>query len=328
METPENKTKTKSSSSEMDWPKIKQERIEYFQQLTQWLEEARLWYSLSAGFSNNFSGLPFPDVGGASAREQNAINPYAAFYQVPAFGFNRGLNDGARLNDNQQVPNGNVNNAATFNGVPFYQTYPFILPPNLLRLPTTYQFKIPPLWKRLCAELIDFCILFIVKLALTFLFMESFSIGNAFDLYGLDILQKGFLEGQELNFPLAFELVLLEFLHRFIVCAFETYFLRGKMCATPGKRCLGLMVVNVETLTLVPNGQNIETVTATGVKTAGWQRALLRSILKNLMVGLLLPLCVTFYIFPYNRTSYDMMANTLVVEAHPEFLLYQSLIVL
>lgn len=89
---------------------------------------------------------------------------------------------------------------------------------------------------------------------------------------------------------------------------------------------MGLMVVHVESLSLIPS-RPTEAVSATGVKAPGWQRALLRSILKNLMVGLLLPLCVTFYVFPFNRTSYDMMANTLVVEAHPEFLLYQALIV-
>ncbi|KAL1492653.1 hypothetical protein ABEB36_010879 [Hypothenemus hampei] len=295
----------------MNWERIKREREEYFEKLRKWLDEARLWYSLSAGYSNTNPGsIEF---------QQNYQNFYTAYCQ------NLVQNEGVRPDNNQQSSNG-VSNNTTANGVPFYQTYPFILPPNLLRLPTTYEFKIPPLWKRVCAELIDFCILFALKLILTFLFMESFSIGNAIELYNLDALQKGILEGQEINFPLAFELILLEFLHRFIVCMFETYFIRGKTCATPGKRCMGLMVVQVES---VANNQDrpLEIVTATGVKALGWQRALLRSLLKNLIVGLLLPLCVTFYVFPFNRTSYDMMSNTIVVEAHSEFLLYQSLIV-
>lgn len=106
----------------------------------------------------------------------------------------------------------------------------------------------------------------------------------------------------------------------------QTYFLQGKTCATPGKRCMGLMVVQVDNLNLIPN-RPTETVSATGVKALVWQRALLRSILKHLIVGLLLPLAITFYIFPFNRTSYDMMCNTVVVEAHPEFLLYQAVTV-
>ncbi|ENN76843.1 protein FAM8A1 [Dendroctonus ponderosae] len=301
---------------QMDWTQIKQDREDYFEKLRKWLNEARLWHILSSNFPNPLPGAPFPD----GSQQQNYQNPYALFYQNPAFGQNVGFH--AQNNPQmQQFPNGNTNN--TLSGVPFYQTYPFIPPPNLLRLPTTFELKVPPVWKRVCAELIDFCILFTLKLILTFLFMESFSIGNALDLYGLDLLQKGLLDGQELNFPLAFELVLLEFLHRFVVCLFETYFLRGKTCATPGKRCMGLMVVNIENVSLIPN-RPTEVVSATGVKPLGWQRALIRSILKNLIVGLLLPLCVTFHLFPYKRTSYDMMANTFVVEAHPEFLLYQN----
>lgn len=38
---------------------------------------------------------------------------------------------------------------------------------------------------------------------------------------GFDTLHKSILEGKELNFPTALELILLEFLNRFIVCVFE-----------------------------------------------------------------------------------------------------------
>ncbi|XP_066247311.1 protein FAM8A1 isoform X1 [Euwallacea similis] len=312
----------------MDWQKAKKDREEYFEKLRKWLDDARLWYSLSASTgSNTLSGLQFPldgSQGQSSNIPHNQQNPYAAFYQIPPADQNQ---EGHILN-NEQFPNAdlgnNLENNNAFNRVPFYQTYPFILPPNLLRLPTTYEFKIPPLWKRLCAEIIDFCVLFTLKLALTFVFMESFSVGSA--LYGLDMIQKGLLEDQEVNLPLAFELMFLEALHKLVVLFFETYFLHGKTCATPGKRCMGLMVVQVEGLNLIPN-RPIETVSATGVKALGWQRAFLRSTLKNLIVGLLLPLCLTFYVFPFNRTSYDMMFNTIVVEAHPEFLLYQALII-
>lgn len=42
--------------------------------------------------------------------------------------------------------------------------------------PSTYEFVIPPLWKRMVAELMDFFILFLVKMALTFILLESFDI--------------------------------------------------------------------------------------------------------------------------------------------------------
>lgn len=286
----------------MEWEQIKRDREEYLDKLRKWLEEARLWYSLSSGFPNSIPGFSFPSEGAQNSTQQN---PYAAFYQSPGIG--------------QNIGNGFQNNQNS--GVLFYQTYQLTL-----RLPQTFEFKIPPLWKRLCAELIDICILLTLKLFIIFVFMESFNIGNAWDLYGLEAVQKGLIEGQELNYSLAFELILLEFIHRFILCLFETYFLQGKTCATPGKRCMGLMVVQVDNLNLIPN-RPTETVSATGVKALVWQRALLRSILKHLIVGLLLPLAITFYIFPFNRTSYDMMCNTVVVEAHPEFLLYQAVTV-
>ncbi|XP_050314650.1 protein FAM8A1 [Anthonomus grandis grandis] len=318
MEKLENKPATNRSSPAMDWHRKIQERDEYFEKLRQWLDEARSWYSFSAaGFSNPLSG----EANGYSQQYgQYLSNSYATFYQAAPL-----YQHGGTTVPNQQAQTGNAPaNNTNFNGVPMYQTYPFMIPPNLLRLPTTFELKIPPIWKRIVAELIDFCILLTLKLALTFLFLESFNLGNALDLYGLDVLQKGILEGEDVNLSLAFELVMLEFTHRFLVCVFETYFLKGKICATPGKRCMGLMVVSVDTLVPIPNRTDV--VTGTGVKPPGWQKALIRAILKNLIVGLLFPLCATFYLFPCNRTTYDMVSNTVVVEIHPEFLVYQALL--
>ncbi|XP_076261548.1 protein FAM8A1 isoform X2 [Rhynchophorus ferrugineus] len=293
---------------ENDWDELRKQRIIYLEDLRKWIESAREWNNLSSDFLQYSAGSRIQDTFSGNLNQ----NAFASFYQNQS-------NEGLRQRNNQQGHGDN----ATVNGIPFYQTYPFIFPPNLLRPPTTYEFIIPPLWKRLCAELIDFCILFIFKLVLTFLFMDFINLGTL-DHYGLEAIRKSF-EGSEIAFPLAIELLSLELIHRFVVCAFETYFTKGKMCSTPGKHCMGLMVVNVETLTLVPNRQT-ETVSATGVKALGWQKAMLRSSLKNIMVGLLLPLCITFYLFPFNRTSYDMMSNSLVVEMHPEFLMYQNLI--
>lgn len=84
---------------------------------------------------------------------------------------------------------------------------------------------------------------------------------------------------------------------------------------------MGLMVVSAET---IAPGRLLETVTATRATPLNWQKSLLRSTLKNLFIGLFLPLCVAFYIFPHNRTSYDMMSNSIVVEYHQEFMLYNS----
>ncbi|KAJ8914756.1 hypothetical protein NQ315_013259 [Exocentrus adspersus] len=187
--------------------------------------------------------------------------------------------------------------------------------------PSVYEFIIPPLWKRVVAELMDFLILFLVKMALTFVLLESFDIIDL-KFYGFETFQKN-LENPEIVMPMAIEWLTLEFLHRFIVCAYETYFLKGKFFATPGKRYMGLMVITVEHITSVP-GRTSETISATGAAPLNWQKSLTRAAMKNLFVGLLLPLCVAFYIFPYNRTSYDMMSNSIVVEYQQEFMVYHS----
>lgn len=88
---------------------------------------------------------------------------------------------------------------------------------------------------------------------------------------------------------------------------------------------MGLMVITAENLSPVP-GRMTETISATGAAPLGWQKSLTRAAMKNLFVGLLLPLCVAFYIFPHNRTSYDMMSNSIVVEYHQEFMVYHSTI--
>lgn len=81
------------------------------------------------------------------------------------------------------------------------------------------------------------------------------------------------------------------------------------------------MVVTAES---IAPGRLSDTITVTQAAPLNWQKSLIRAALKNIFVGLFLPLCVAFYIFPYNRTSYDMMANSVVVEYHQEFMLYHS----
>lgn len=115
MEEAESTPKSKHTPSEMNWEKIKKDREDYFEKLRKWLDDARLWYSLSAGFPSSLSGIPFPEGTSTNTQQQNQQNPYAAFYQAPGFG----QNDRAQVGNNQQTPAANVNN-----GVPFYQTYP------------------------------------------------------------------------------------------------------------------------------------------------------------------------------------------------------------
>lgn len=49
----------------------------------------------------------------------------------------------------------------------------------------------------------------------------------------------------------------------------------------------------------------------------GFKKALLRALAKNLLMALLFPFCFAMFFFRSNRTSYDIMTKTIVVEENP-----------
>lgn len=49
----------------------------------------------------------------------------------------------------------------------------------------------------------------------------------------------------------------------------------------------------------------------------GFRKALLRALAKNLLMALLFPFCFAMFFFRSNRTSYDIMTKTIVVEENP-----------
>ncbi|XP_050519579.1 protein FAM8A1 [Diabrotica virgifera virgifera] len=277
--------------------KEKKEREEYIEKLKKWLDEARLWhYNVCAGFSYNLGNVRENSF-------QQFVNPFA------------NLQPQNQPNVLRQrvgfTPNGNYQQ-------PLFQAAR--QPAQNNQPPPIYEFIIPPLWKRAAAELMDFLLLLLLKVALTFLLLESFDIIDT-GYYGLELFHKN-LENSDGTVPMAFELLTLELVHRLIVCGYEAYFMQGKFLATPGKRYMGLMVISVQTITPIPS-RPTETVSVTNAAPLSWQKSLTRSTLKNLLVGLFLPICI-FYIFPQNRTCYDMMSKSLVVEYHPDFMSYHS----
>ncbi|KAK5639405.1 hypothetical protein RI129_011897 [Pyrocoelia pectoralis] len=176
-----------------------------------------------------------------------------------------------------------------------------------------YGYKIPPIWKRLLAEIIDFVILFVIKMFLTLLILESI---DFVDLDGNTIsiteLQKK-LQNPQLAMQMSVEIVTLELLHRCIVCCYETYWLVVQR-ATPGKQYMGLAVV--EASNFIPL-QMEDVVLVHPATTLSVKDALLRSILKSVFIGFLLPICFVFLFFKFKRTGYDLLTKSLVVEFNP-----------
>lgn len=185
---------------------------------------------------------------------------------------------------------------------------------NLVFLPGIYEFVIPPLWKRVVAEVLDFGILFIIKILLTFASVETFNFVT-FGNYSFDTLEK-YMQNPKLSMQMTLEILSLEILHRCIVCSYEVYWLKGGQCATPGKKYMGLMVIQIENIYPAP-GHLDNVVRVSPCTTLGLQHAMTRAILKNLFVGFMLPVFYTMYIFRFNRTGYDIISKSIVVEYNP-----------
>lgn len=141
---------------------------------------------------------------------------------------------------------------------------------------------------------------------------------------------KASLEEDYLKFiSFSSDLLLVEILTKVMVCIYEAMWTaQGHSTiggATPGKIIMGIRILYVEAV--VPIGQmNIEPNFNTSAQmraimypalNPGFRRALLRSIAKNMLMTLMFPMCFVLLFFRNNRTGYDVMTKTIVVEENP-----------
>lgn len=106
-----NEANSKSKiSPNIDWDEVKKQRVEYLENLKKWIESAREWNNLSSDFLQYFAGSRNQDRSSSNLNQ----NAFASFYQNQS-------NEGLRQRNNQQQ---GQNDNTTFNGIPFYQTYP------------------------------------------------------------------------------------------------------------------------------------------------------------------------------------------------------------
>lgn len=129
-------------------------------------------------------------------------------------------------------------------------------------------------------------------------------------------------------------MIYIELITKFFVCIYEALWTREGMGnlggATPGKFCMGLRLLYVEAVVALPaaGGQpGVAPAAAAGgqittplralvfpAQNLGFRRAFIRALAKNLMMALMFPLCFIMLFFRNNRTSYDIMTKTIVVE--------------
>lgn len=287
METTQNPSE--QSSSERPYRNLR----EYTDQLHLWLYQYRMWNSMQS-FSTMFPLML-----------NHCTGPQLSF------------------------PHNNNNNTATHTAT---ITPDSTTAANSTRRTTQFQnqrvgslYSLPPLWKRVAAEIIDFVVLFYLKIMMTVLVLRHMGYLRDDNLIEvpLDIMPKfDFTEITEMDVEKAFsftsELIALEIMNRIMITIFETLCLCKGIGgavggATPGKRMLGLKVVSCLHVTSQAHGR----VLVCPAKDIGFFSALVRSVIKNFTMAFFFPACLTVFIFQHNRAAYDILAKTIVVDARP-----------
>uniref|UniRef100_A0A672M4Z9 Family with sequence similarity 8 member A1 n=1 Tax=Sinocyclocheilus grahami TaxID=75366 RepID=A0A672M4Z9_SINGR len=169
------------------------------------------------------------------------------------------------------------------------------------------EYAIPSPLRRFLAETVDFFILFCVKATIVLWimhlsgmrdiskFMMQFIVEEIDENTSLEDLQK---------------MMVVALAYRVLVCVYEIICIWGAGGATPGKFLLGLRVVTCDTTVLVqPN--RVLVVPASSVSLPA---STVRALNKNFSIAFLFPIFITLLFFQHNRTVYDVVAGTIVVQ--------------
>ncbi|XP_059622845.1 protein FAM8A1 [Phlebotomus argentipes] len=194
-------------------------------------------------------------------------------------------------------------------------------------IPGSYEFVIAPFWKRVLAEMVDVMIVLLIKLLITFGIVDLLDIDINIE-FNFDTIRSSIEDDYSGLLSLTTELLILEIVTKLAVCVYEAAWtaqghgiLGG---ATPGKIIFGLRVLYVDDVMPLepppPIGLNMGASMKALIYPAtnpGFRRALFRAVTKNAMMALLFPMCIIMFFFRNNRTGYDILTSTIVVEENP-----------
>lgn len=289
----------------------------YSAQVAQWLTQAYHAQMIQIGFP---SFLAYQASLGRFNLGQSQNTPAPS---SPPQNVNNNAGQGQNINLNLNIPGMGMNinlpgvgmNLNLGNNGPAVP----ILRATLVQASDANIFLIPPVWKRIAAEILDFLILFVLKVMITFIAVDFFELVDLDNYeFPLDLLNLD-PENVKLDYNLAVqftqEILILELIHRLVVCVFEALCThRGPMGmpggATPGKVIMGLKIVKCDQVT--PLGMNRVKVTPAADLGLCW--AIVRSVLKNFSLAFFFPVCFSLMFLPYSRTLYDIMSRSIVVE--------------
>ncbi|KAJ8683507.1 hypothetical protein QAD02_019299 [Eretmocerus hayati] len=268
-----------------------QQRTEYFEKLENWLIEAYGWYS----FISIFPYL---------AASSHIIN--APHHQ-------------ATPNNTTQVHNSATSNSEQTADNRLHQRRV----PGQPSPPTAAQFqerqttgtiyRIPPIWKRFLAEVIDSLLLFVLKPTITYIAVDYFDFIDV-EQYYLDIIKSNLKFDYKMLLDLTSGILVLELIHKIFVCMYEVAWLQhgrnGRVGgATPGKSLMGIRVIQCHSIQSVGRPDE-ELVLVNSGTDLGLLPAIMRSVLKNVVLGFMLPFSFALCFFRFNRTGYDLVCNS------------------
>ncbi|XP_043524667.1 protein FAM8A1 isoform X2 [Frieseomelitta varia] len=194
--------------------------------------------------------------------------------------------------------------------------FPYYLMSGQIINPSGFEYRIPPIWKRFVAEFIDSTMLFLLKFSITFIAIDVF---DFIDIDDLDLVRANLRIDYKMALEMTYGILVLEIIHRVIVCIFEAFWLQhginGRIGgATPGKSMMGLRVVQCRNVTPVDRPDDPDVVLVSPGTDLGLPLALGRSVVKNMILAFLFPICFALFFFRFNRTVYDLLCNSIVVE--------------
>ncbi|XP_029370092.1 protein FAM8A1 [Echeneis naucrates] len=169
------------------------------------------------------------------------------------------------------------------------------------------EYTIPSPLQRFLAETVDFFILFCVKATIVLWIMHMSGMKDIAKFITHFIVEEidENTSMEDLQRMMAVALV-----YRVLVCVYEIICIWGAGGATPGKFLLGLRVVTCDTSTLVrPN--RVLVVPASNVSLSA---STVRALNKNFSIAFLFPVFITLLFFQHNRSVYDIVAGTIVVQ--------------
>ncbi|XP_041665584.1 protein FAM8A1 [Cheilinus undulatus] len=169
------------------------------------------------------------------------------------------------------------------------------------------EYTIPSPLQRFLAETVDFFILFCVKATIVLWIMHLSGMKDIAKFITHFIVEEidENTSMEDLQKMMAVALV-----YRVLVCVYEVICIWGAGGATPGKFLLGLRVVTCDTSTLIhPN--RVLVVPASNVSLSA---STVRALNKNFSIAFLFPVFITLLFFQHNRTVYDIVAGTIVVQ--------------